>query len=109
MTARIGLDGLFDDLFDIEAAGFAPKPQPESFKALIARHSLTPTETLFFEDSARNLETAHALGFQTVFIGDWREGGGFPEHIHHAHACIKSFLRDHVVSRLTESPARAEA
>jgi putative hydrolase of the HAD superfamily len=101
ITARIGLAGLFDDLFDIEAAGFVPKPQRESFEALIARHDLEPNRTLFFEDSPRNLETAHALGFHTVLIdAAQREGESFPAHIHHASNCLRTFLRDAVAPAL---------
>jgi putative hydrolase of the HAD superfamily len=101
ITARIGLAGLFDDLFDIEAAGFIPKPQRASFEALIERHNLTPDRTLFFEDSRRNLEAAHALGFRTVLIdAAQKEDEGFPAHIHHASDCIKTFLRDTVAPAL---------
>jgi putative hydrolase of the HAD superfamily len=108
ITARIGLAGLFDDLFDIESAGFIPKPQRGSFEALISRHQLTPSSALFFEDSPRNLETAHALGFRTVLIdagGD--ESESFPEHIHHASHCIKAFLRENVAPGLHNSPVCA--
>jgi putative hydrolase of the HAD superfamily len=101
ITARIGLAGLFDDLFDIEAAGFIPKPQRASFAALIERHDLSPDRTLFFEDSPRNLETAHDLGFRTVLIDTARkENESFPAHVHHASNCIKTFLRDTVAPAL---------
>jgi putative hydrolase of the HAD superfamily len=94
ITTRMGLGGLFHDLFDIEAAGFVPKPQRGAFEALIARHGVDPTRTVMFEDSARNLETAHALGFKTVLIDPaWKPGESLEEHIHHASACIKAFLR----------------
>ncbi|MBL8548629.1 MAG: pyrimidine 5'-nucleotidase [Hyphomonadaceae bacterium] len=98
VTARLGLDGLFVDLFDIEAAGFFPKPQPEAFEKLIARHGLDPRRTLFFEDTPVNLETAHALGFRTVLIAPAAQPGeSFPEHIHHATDCLKSFIRERIL------------
>ncbi|MGE0045260.1 MAG: pyrimidine 5'-nucleotidase [Hyphomonadaceae bacterium] len=101
ITARLGLGGLFDDLFDIEAAGFAPKPEPAAFERLIEKLDLDPRRTVFFEDTPRNLETAHRLGFRTVLIdAAWRADETFPEHIHHASDCIKAFLRDHVAPAL---------
>jgi len=112
ITTRMGLANLFHDLFDIEAAGFIPKPQRGSFDALIARHNLDPAACLFFEDSARNLETAHRLGFRTVLIdAEWRPGETIEEHIHHASDCIKRFLREDVLPDLTSgasSPSRPE-
>jgi putative hydrolase of the HAD superfamily len=101
MTARLGLDGLFDDLFDIEAAGFSPKPEAAAFERLIERHALAPARTAVFEDTPRNLETAHALGFRTVLIAPQREPGEtLPEHIHHAADCLKSFIRERVLPEL---------
>ncbi|MBI1187548.1 MAG: pyrimidine 5'-nucleotidase [Alphaproteobacteria bacterium] len=94
ITARLGLGGLFHDLFDIEAAGFVPKPQRGAFDALIARHRIDPARTVLFEDSARNLETAHTLGFRTVLIDpEWTADQTLEEHIHHASDCLKAFLR----------------
>jgi len=40
------------------------------------------------EDSARNLEPAHALGFSTVLIG-----GESAPHVHQAAPDVKAFLR----------------
>jgi HAD superfamily hydrolase (TIGR01509 family) len=41
------------------------KPGPEIFNLTCERYGLTPVETLFVDDSAANVATAQALGFQT--------------------------------------------
>lgn len=98
---QLGLANLFEDVFDLEASNFAPKPQPAAFDALIRRYALTPHTCLFFEDSARNLETAHALGFRTVLIdASWLPGESFPAHIHHVTENLAGFLRESVLPGL---------
>lgn len=66
---HLGLSALFDGVFHIESAGFVPKPDPESFRRLIAAHAIEPGTTAFFEDRADNLQPAAALGMTTVLIG----------------------------------------
>ncbi len=65
---RLGLTALFDDIFDIVAADYIPKPQPETYQRLVARHGVDPRETVLFEDLARNLAPAAALGMTTVWV-----------------------------------------
>jgi putative hydrolase of the HAD superfamily len=112
VTARLGLAGLFDDLFDIEAAQYEPKPRPSAFGHLVERTGIDPSRSVMFEDMARNLAPAHALGFTTVLVAsdkDWRhepEGArpaGLddprPDHVHHVADCLKGFL-----TRVLETP-----
>lgn len=40
------------------------KPDRESFEHILERESLIPTETLFFDDTLPNIETAQSLGIQ---------------------------------------------
>lgn len=42
------------------------KPDAEIFERLLARFDLTPSRTVFIDDSSRNLDTARQLGLQTV-------------------------------------------
>ncbi|MGI8841325.1 MAG: pyrimidine 5'-nucleotidase [Caulobacteraceae bacterium] len=66
---RLGLAGLFDDVFHIGSAAFWPKPSPEAFERIVAAHAIAPTATAFFEDAERNLAPAAALGMTTVLVG----------------------------------------
>jgi putative hydrolase of the HAD superfamily len=66
---RLGLTGLFEDVFHIGSAAFAPKPAIQAFERIIAAHGMVPAATAFFEDAARNLAPAAALGMTTVLVG----------------------------------------
>lgn len=66
--ARIGLDGLFDDIFDIRAAAWTPKPHLKTYEKFIAATGVRPRASAMFEDLAHNLEAAHALGMTTVLV-----------------------------------------
>ncbi len=68
----LDLDQEFEGIFDIKAAGFIPKPQPETYAAMVARHGLDARLAAMFEDIHRNLLPAHAIGMTTVWV---REDG----------------------------------
>lgn len=97
---RLGLNGLFDDLYDIEAAEFLPKPHRESFERFTSHFGVDGPRSIMFEDSARNLETAASLGFTTVLVragehiphGESAGPGDHPDHVHYAVDCLRSFL-----------------
>ena len=58
----------FDDIFDIENAGYKPKPDLITYKKLINFYSLKVDETILFDDIPKNLLTAAQLGITTVQI-----------------------------------------
>ena len=68
VTKRIGIDKLFDGIFDIVDSDFIPKPSKESYKKIIENYKIEPQYCIFFEDIARNLKPAHELGMKTVWI-----------------------------------------
>jgi len=68
VTKRIGIDKLFDGIFDIVDSDFIPKPSKESYKKIIENYKIEPQYCIFFEDIARNLKPAHELGMTTVWI-----------------------------------------
>ncbi len=43
----------------------ASKPHPRIYRIACEQHGLTPADTLFVDDLADNIATAHELGFQT--------------------------------------------
>jgi putative hydrolase of the HAD superfamily len=65
----LGLASCFHGIFDIEAAHLAPKPQRESYDRLIQTFSIDPRRSILIEDTMRNLEPAHELGFATALVG----------------------------------------
>lgn len=46
----------------------AMKPDPAIFQFVIDRLGIDPTETLFFDDSQRNLDAAAEFGFKTALV-----------------------------------------
>ena len=61
------------------------KPSPESFQRLLNRYSLEPEESLFIDDSPKNIAAAKALGFQAVRFADYEQ----------QHAQIAEYLAEH--------------
>jgi putative hydrolase of the HAD superfamily len=86
--AQLAVAHCFELVFDIEAAGLAPKPQQEAYRRLIAACGVDPSRSVLIEDSARNLEPALALGFTTVLVG-----GDHGAHADYATPDVKTFLR----------------
>ncbi len=78
VMARLGLRHHFEDIYDIAAARFVPKPFPEAYATLIERHAVTPARSAFFEDIARNLAPAAELGMTTIWVrhdDEWSSWG----------------------------------
>jgi putative hydrolase of the HAD superfamily len=68
-TARqLGILDHFDDIFDIVAAGFTPKPSRKTYDRFVALHTIVGANAVMFEDLARNLAVPKALGMKTVLI-----------------------------------------
>lgn len=80
VLARLGLAGLFEHVHDIHACDYVPKPDPMGYAALVASHGVDPTRAIFFEDMARNLKPAKALGMTTVWVNNGSEAGGMGSH-----------------------------
>ena len=68
VTKRIGIDMLFDGIFDIRDSEFIPKPSAEPYKKIVENYKIEPEYCIFFEDIARNLKPAFELGMKTVWI-----------------------------------------
>ncbi len=69
LTARqLGLDGLFEDAFDIVAASLTPKPAESAYRAFCDRYDIDPRRAAMFEDVAKNLAVPKAKGMTTVLV-----------------------------------------
>lgn len=69
VTAARGIDHVFDAMFGLEQAGYAPKPAPEAYDRVFSKAAITPTSSAFFEDELRNLKVPKSLGVTTVLVG----------------------------------------
>jgi len=65
---QLGLTGLFEDAFDIVAAGLTPKPHSAAYDAFLAAHGVDPACAAMFEDIAKNLVVPKSLGMTTVLV-----------------------------------------
>lgn len=65
---RLGVGHHFADIFDIVEAGYMPKPEPETYRSVVARFGLDPRASVMVEDIARNLSPAAELGMTTVWV-----------------------------------------
>lgn len=96
-----GLDGLFDAVFDIQAAGFEPKPARIAFDRMAKATGVAPAKAAMFEDLARNLEPAAALGFTTVLVTTGKDWSHEPEGARPAARGDAPDFVDHVTDDLT--------
>ncbi len=65
---QLGIDHLFEDVFDIVASEFIPKPARRPYERFLAAHSISPVTSAMFEDIPRNLEVPAELGMRTVLV-----------------------------------------
>jgi len=99
---KLGVLHLFEDICDIAACGYVPKPEVDAFTRMVQRHDVAPRQAAMFEDMPHNLEAPHALGMTTVLVHsdypdhpvqlqmrNWKE---LPAHIHHATDDLTDFL-----------------
>src|SRR4030095_6396617 len=82
----IGVHSHFDDLHDIHASSYRPKPDPHGYELLCDRFGIDPKHALLVDDMAQNLRPAKTLGMTTVWVDNGSERGshgaevGFIDH-----------------------------
>jgi len=68
IITHLGIDDLFDGIFDIVDAKFHPKPEAKAFDLMTKKFNINPKETLYIEDIAKNLSIAKERGSTTVWL-----------------------------------------
>lgn len=68
VATKLGIFDHFEDVFDIQAAGFVPKPERRAYDLFLDRHGVTATDAAMFEDIAKNLVVPHDVGMTTVLV-----------------------------------------
>jgi putative hydrolase of the HAD superfamily len=102
VAAKLGVLHHFDELFDIVAGDYIPKPSRQAYDRFLAAHDIEGTAAAMFEDIPHNLEAPHALGMATVLvrstffdhpsqkgIAEWR---ALPAHVHYITGDLTGFL-----------------
>lgn len=64
----LGILDHFDDIFDIVAAEYVPKPAGETYDKFTQLKRIDTRNAAMFEDLPRNLEVPRALGMKTVLL-----------------------------------------
>jgi len=72
---RIGVAEHFEDLHDIHASSYRPKPDPHGYELLCERFGIEPTHALLADDMVQNLAPAKALGMTTIWVDNGSERG----------------------------------
>ena len=94
---RLGLGDAFELIHDIHACQYVPKPDPSGYMTLCETHGIDPARAAFFEDMARNLKPAKAIGMTTIWVNNGSEAGSHqhhPDYIDFETDHLRPFLAD---------------
>ncbi len=108
VARKLGVLHLFEDICDIAALDYVPKPERDAFDRLLKLHAVPATQAAMFEDMPHNLEPASAIGMTTVLVHsdyidhpaqlkvrEWRE---LPAHIHYLTRDLTAFLTTEAIA-----------
>jgi putative hydrolase of the HAD superfamily len=108
VAEKLGVLHLFEDICDIAALDYVPKPERAAFDSLLRLHGVDPATSAMFEDMPHNLEVASDIGMTTVLvhsdyidhpaqlkIREWRE---LPAHIYYLTRDLTNFLTSQIIS-----------
>lgn len=118
VARRLGILDLFEDICDIAALDYVPKPERAAFDRLLRLHGVAPAQSAMFEDMPHNLEVASDIGMTTVLVHSdyidhpaqlkirhWRE---LPPHVHHLTRDLTSFLTANTGTRAADKLTPAQ-
>jgi len=103
VAEKLGVLHLFEDICDIAACAYVPKPSADAVDRMVRRHGVPPATSAMFEDMPHNLEVPFKLGMTTVLVHSayldhpvqqkmrsWTE---WPGHIDHMTLDLTAFLQ----------------
>ena len=67
LTGNREFDTIFEKAYYSQNMGMR-KPNPEPFLYILKENNLNAKETLFIDDTIKNIETAHVLGLKTIHL-----------------------------------------
>ncbi|MBL0370421.1 pyrimidine 5'-nucleotidase [Rhizobium sp. KVB221] len=98
----LGILDHFEDIFDIVAADYVPKPAGQTYDKFASLHRVTTNKAAMFEDLPRNLIAPKLLGMKTVLIVPsvvdqplerWEIADDNDEHIDYVTSDLTGFLK----------------
>jgi putative hydrolase of the HAD superfamily len=93
---RLGMPTVFEEIYDIAAADYVPKPAQEAYEKLCSLHSIEPNRAVMVDDIARNLEPAAMLGMTTIWMktgAEWARDIEPEAHIDHVIGDINAWVQ----------------
>lgn len=105
VLSRLGGDHLFEEVYDICAMTFVPKPHRQAYDGFLTQYGIDPTRAIMFDDLEKNLVVPHEIGMSTVQVvanddfdhnqvESWELGRASGPHVHHVTSTLSSFLRN---------------
>tara|TARA_Y100001958_G_C21079220_1_gene436127 strand:+ start:227 stop:802 length:576 start_codon:yes stop_codon:yes gene_type:complete len=68
ILTHLGIDDLFENIFDISDAEYHPKPEAKAFDLMVQKFGINPKDTIYVEDIAKNLSIGKKRGCTTVWL-----------------------------------------
>ncbi len=96
LLRHLGIHDHFEDIFDIVASEYEPKPAMVPFRQFVERFGIKPERALMVEDMAKNLAPAAELGMTTAWVRtdvDWAAVASDADYIHYVVEDLAGFLR----------------
>ena len=97
VTRHLGIEDLFDGMWDIVDSKFNPKPLIEPYNMLIKKFNINPEKAIFIDDIAKNLESAKKNGMKTAWLinnEDWGKKDADKSYIDYRIKSLPSFLQE---------------
>ena len=100
ILSGMGIEAEFEKILDIKATLYLPKPDPKSYDIMLKSFGIGTNqreESIFIEDTAKNLRPAKLLGLKTVWLEngfnlkDYKKNS---QYVDYKYSDLKSFLSD---------------
>ena len=75
ILSHLGIEDLFEGIFDITDAKYQPKPEPNAFDLMVKKFGINPKDTIYVEDIAKNLSIGKERGCSTVWLKNNEQWG----------------------------------
>ena len=100
ILSAMGIEAEFEKILDIKATQYVPKPDPKSYEIMLKSFDIFSNQvenSIFIEDTAKNLKPAKLLGLKTVWIENAHNLEDYKENAKYVdckYSDLKSLLND---------------
>ncbi len=108
ISTKLGVRHHFEDIFDVVAADYVPKPAYATYAKLVERYDFDPARAVMIDDLPSNLEPAHKLGMTTCWVRtefSRERGGSEGPHIHHTTDDLAQWLGEILAAHEADAAA----